>query len=88
MSEKDKVTRFPISQASRAREVPAEPVPPGKLEMVVNYLQMRARPAGLQLPQRAEALSIIRARAVRHCLTTAICMTRLVPIGCGTSAIS
>ena len=62
MSDKDKVTRFPVSQASHVREVPAEPVPPGKLAMVVNYLQMRTRPAGLQLPQRAEALSIIRAR--------------------------
>ena len=62
MSDKDTVTRFPVSQASHARARPAEAVPPGKLQMVVTYLQLRARPVGLLLPQRAEALSIIRAR--------------------------
>jgi len=62
MRDEDKVTPFPLSRTPKARALPAEAVPAGKLAMVVNYLQMRARPAGLVLPQRAEALSIIRAR--------------------------
>ncbi|MFT5174745.1 MAG: GNAT superfamily N-acetyltransferase [Gammaproteobacteria bacterium] len=60
MNDEDNVTRFPTSQA--AHPAPADPLPRGKLEMVVTHLQMRARPPGLVMPQRAEALSIIRAR--------------------------
>jgi len=55
-----KVRRLPLAPAADA---PArEPVPPGKLEMVVTYLEMRAPPPHLALPRRAEPLSIQRAR--------------------------
>lgn len=60
MIEQDNVTRFPTSQAVHL--APVEPLPAGKLEMVVTHLQMRARPPGLVMPQRAEALSVTRAR--------------------------
>ena len=61
MSDNDNVSRFP--PASRhAPQDDAVPLEAGKLEMIITYLQMRARPAGLILPQRAEALSVIRAR--------------------------
>ena len=62
MSDKDNVTRFPASQASPSESGTTTPLPAGKIEMVVTYLQMRSRPTGLLLPQRAEPLSIIRAR--------------------------
>jgi GNAT superfamily N-acetyltransferase len=61
MSDNDNVTRFP--PASRhAPQADTVPLEAGKLEMIVTYLQMRSRPAGLTLPQRAEALSVVRAR--------------------------
>ena len=61
MSDNDNVRHFP--PASRhAPPDDAAPLEAGKLEMIVTYLQMRSRPAGLALPQRAEALSVVRAR--------------------------
>ena len=62
MSDNDKVKRLPVPSRPQASVASAAQVPAGKLAMVVTYLQMHTRPPGLFLPQRAEALSIIRAR--------------------------
>jgi len=56
----DKVHPFPaVRDGGEGR---ATPLPPGKLEMVVTYLEMRRPPAPRPAPRRAEPLAILRAR--------------------------
>jgi GNAT superfamily N-acetyltransferase len=56
----DKVRPFPAA-GNPGSPAPA-PLPPGKLEMVITYLEMRRAPPPRPLPRRAESLSILRAR--------------------------
>lgn len=60
MNEDDNVSRFPAGAPAAPRA--SAPLPPGKLEMIITYLQLRHAPAPRPPPQRAEAIAIVRAR--------------------------
>jgi len=55
-----RITKFPL-RPSRRRTVRHRPVPDGKLEMVITYLEMRERPTRPTTPHRAEKLALMRA---------------------------
>lgn len=60
MNDDSKVSRFPGARTDDAAG--AAPLPAGKLEMIITYLEM-AKPGALRpAPHRAEAIAIIRAR--------------------------
>lgn len=60
MSDDDKVSPFPAAAPSPPRA--SAPLPPGKLEMVTTFLEMRQAPAPRVPVRRAEPIAIIRAR--------------------------
>lgn len=62
MAEDRKVSRFPAAAGHEQPDAPA--LPPGKLEMVVTYLEMRAPPPAPAQARRAERISVLRARRI------------------------
>jgi ribosomal protein S18 acetylase RimI-like enzyme len=60
MSDDDKVRPFPAAVPAAPRA--SAPLPPGKLEMVITYLEMLQAPSPRAAAWRAEPIAIIRAR--------------------------
>ncbi len=60
MNDESKVKPFPAAVPGTPSAQP--PLPPGKLEMVITYLEMRKPPPPRPAPRRAEPIAIIRAR--------------------------
>jgi len=58
--QRGRITAFPLRPA-RGAPPPREPVPEGKLEMVITYLEMRERPTRVPVPHRGEKLALMRA---------------------------